>query len=63
MTCVSIKEKVGPSTSIINHLSVPNNTIKSESLVFPKKIGQARFKYIINIKDSKKHKQKIGHFK
>jgi hypothetical protein len=44
MTRVPIKEKVGPLTSTIYHLSVPNGITKSESLVFPKKLGTARIK-------------------
>jgi hypothetical protein len=39
MICVPIKEKVGPPTNTINHLSVPNNTMESQSPGFPRKIG------------------------
>jgi hypothetical protein len=35
----------------------------SESPIFPKKLGPARIKYVINIKNSKKQKPKFGHFK
>ena len=37
--------------------------MESESPVFPKKIGPRRFKYVINVKNSKKKKPKIGNFK
>jgi hypothetical protein len=60
MTRVPIKEKVGPPTCTINHLSVPSNTIELESLVFPKKIGLARFKYVINIKFQIRKNQKLA---
>ena len=60
MTHVPIKEKVGPPVSTINHLSVPNSTMELESLVFSKKIGPTRFKYIIDIKKLKKINQKLA---
>jgi hypothetical protein len=63
MTCVPIKEKVGPCISTVNHLSIPNSTMESESPIFPKKIGPKRIKYVINVKNSKKQKPKTGHFK
>jgi hypothetical protein len=63
MIRVPIKKKVGPLTSTIYHLSVPSNTMESENLVFPKKLGQVRIKYLINKKNSKKQKPKIVHFK
>jgi hypothetical protein len=50
MTRVPSKEKVGPLISTIYHLSVPNNTMESKSLIFPKKLGPARINYVINIK-------------
>jgi hypothetical protein len=63
MIHVPIKEMVEPPANTINHLSIPSSTMESESLVFSKKIGLARFKYVISIKNSKKQKPKIGRFK
>jgi hypothetical protein len=59
MTCVPIKEKVEPLTSIIYNLIVPSSTMESESPVFPKKLGPSRIKYIINIKIQKNKKKKL----